>query len=270
MTNQEIGQQVATTFADAFTALAKLPDVEKELRYYKTQFDFKNTDIDRLMADNAAITAKLAEKEAELARATKSAEGLKDNFTFLLGEARVMLRDLTEAINMADPPVAPPPTTEPVGKVEVVSGDLTIAEIEGWKRLTDHDTANAIIDLPNPIPPKESSITDAIMAWKPLADEPHWRTEIPNDPFVPATVPDGSEPTSPAGPSPTSSETSTFDVETPPYVKALPEGRYVPSDSNEPKKNYWLKPSNMSWKDWGAANGDVPYWASDEGLGYVT
>jgi hypothetical protein len=249
MTNQEIGQQVANTFSEAFQAMARLPDVEKDLAYYKTRSTHHEELIDGYRREIYELNDKIATLEADLAQATKSAAGHKGNVDLMLDEVRKAIGQLAVLTDVVDPkPVEVTP------QAATVDNDMLL-------KADGHSTDEPVIDLPRPPIP-----VTPVKEWTaPLV--------VDQSPFVPETSPSGNEPGATAqsgGQSevdPTLSVTSTQEslAQAPTVPGQESVSSSTASKSPEPRP-YWLRPSNMSWADWKLNGGDVPYWVHDDDL----
>jgi hypothetical protein len=250
MTNTEIGRSLASSFVEMAAALDKLPQVEADLTDAKAEIDKLNARIAFLSSRNTELGDQVVKLEADLAHATKSEQGHKVNTELLLEQARHVMDRLGGVIELVDPkPVAAPPP-------EVV--------------------------LPNPLHVGETSGQSGQMtgeATSPAADIPAWERPIVQVPFA--------DPTSRSGPEPRYSDQSGGQSEASPTNASVADGTTstapdvgntsVPSptpsgdsQSDRPmSRPYWLKPSNMSWKDWQSNNGDVPYWVTAEMMDLV-
>lgn len=239
MTNQEIGRSLASSFVEMAQALDLLPKVEADLADAKAELDKAKSRIRFLESHNTELGDKVVELEAKYADATKSATGHKTNVDIMLEEVQRVIEHLTTAVEIVTPrpkpEVALPNPLTSIGQSAPMTGEAT-----------SHQTAVGG-DSEQPAP-----------------------GTVNQSPFVEATSPSGSGPNdgdrsggqSDVNPTASTGPDSSVTIHT-----SVPDMDAVPATSNEPKPDprpYWLKPSNMTWADWKATNGDVPSWVSEE------
>ena len=259
MTNQEIGRSLASSFVEMAAALDKLPQVEADLNDAHADLDKAKARISFLELQNTELGDKVVALEANLDASTKSASGHQGNVALMLDEVRKVIGQLAVLTDVVDPqPVdisqsnEPTPDPTPAGQsAEMIGGDMSSPAVKQDGVGGDSESLGV---SPSPFAPTTSSTGSA-----------------PSSTDGDTTTDSGQSDANPTSPSTAqdSGQSSSQDTPSAPTMDANVEGENAStSDANtshsEPSNPYWLKPSNMTWRDWrDSHNGDIPYWVKD-------
>jgi uncharacterized coiled-coil protein SlyX len=269
---------VFTAFVEAQKAMDRLPELEAKLavaeqtaQHLNTAVDHHKATIDDREATIEALNTKVASLEAALAQATFREKEVRDQRQVLLDAVRGIVKEVTETTALVDPPPLPVETTASPPTEDSVPLDPTPHSTSGPSGGSVAVSVQSDPAIPTGGPTGPASITGD--GW-PSYDSGSVGQSA-SDPTGPGSVATTGEPISPStaeatrnsdGPFASSTagqSTSAVSAEATPAEASSTQQSASSADTRviaSPPKDYWLKPSSMTWRQWQSYGNLIPHW----------
>lgn len=205
---------------------ARIRDLESD-RDYALQESFAAKDeAQRLREHLSSLEARIAEREAALAQATKSAEDAQNTLTQIVGLVKGISDDVGAVVSLAEPPVPPMPyasTSDTTGgySLDPIGEGVVVTSVEADRGPSEEFPAS-----------DGASPTGSVFERDPFANSIYHHEETT--------------------PNPTPTAGGDAEWSTPNATEVTPN-----TVGNKP---YWTKPDHQTWQSWLAEGGDLAPW----------